>query len=171
MARPREYPACPRCRKNFTRRSQRQGVVEQVISLVYAYPFRCQLCAHRFYAIQWGVRFERYIPDRREHMRIPVQATAFFSSELVQGQGTVVNLSMRGCGLQTATRLQPGDVFGLKLEGLDGSSQIAIDAAVVRSFGEQEACFEVLRIHDTEREKLRRVIETLLPTGKEEQAP
>jgi len=170
MARPHKYPACPRCRKNFTRRSHRQGFVERIISLVYAYPFRCQLCAHRFHAILWGVRFERYRPDRREYRRIPVQAAAFFSNELVQGQGTVVNLSMRGCGLRTDIRLQPGDVLGLKLEGLDGLQQIAIDAAVVRSFGKQEACLEVLRIHDNEREKLRQVIETLLATGKEDQA-
>lgn len=170
MARPREYPTCPRCQKNLTRRSKRQGLVERVISLLYAYPFRCQLCAHRFLAIQWGARFERYTPDRREYVRIPIQAQAFFSSELVQGQGTVVNLSMRGCGLQTAIRLQPGEVLRLKLEGLDGFPQIAIDAAVVRSLVRQEAGLEVLRIHDSERGKLQRVIETLLKSRKEYKA-
>jgi len=144
--------------------------MEQILSLLYTYPFRCQLCAHRFHAIRWGTRFERYRPDRREYIRIPVQVAAVFFNEGVQGHGTVVNLSMHGCGIQTDIRLQPGDVLGLKLEGLAGLSQVTIDAAVVRSFGKQEACLETLRIHDNEREKLRRIIETLLTTSKEEQA-
>ena len=156
------YPQCPTCRKNFVRRSQRRGVIEHTISLVYIYPFRCQLCTSRFRAFQLGVRFERYTSDRREYVRIPIQVPVAFSGEQVQGQGTVVNLSMRGCAIETNARLHSGEVLCLRLDALNGYSQIVIEAAVVRSIVGNEVGLEVLRIQETERDKLRQVIETLL---------
>ncbi|MBI3809908.1 MAG: PilZ domain-containing protein [Nitrospirae bacterium] len=156
------YPQCPTCRKNFVRRSQRRGVIEHTISLVYIYPFRCQLCTRRFRAFQLGVRFERYTPDRREYVRIPIQVPVAFSWEQVQGQGTVVNLSMRDCAIETTARLHSGEVLCLRLDALNEYSRIVIEAAVVRSIVGNAVGLEVLRIQKTEREKLRQVIETLL---------
>ena len=157
-----EYPQCPTCRKNFVRRSHRRGVIEHAITLFYTYPFRCQLCTNRFYAFQWGARFERYAPDRREYVRIPIQVPVAFSGEQVQGQGTVVNLSMRGCALETNTQPRSGEVLGLRLDALNGCPRIVIEAAVVRSIVRNEVGLEVLRIQESEREKLRHVIEKLL---------
>ncbi len=156
------YPQCPTCRKNFVRRSQRQGVIEHTASLVYIYPFRCQLCTRRFRAFHLGARFERYTPDRREYVRIPIRLPVAFSGEQVQGQGTVVNLSMRGCALETNAPPHSGEVLCLRLDALNGIPRIEIEAAVVRSIVRNEVGLEVLRIQEAEREKLRQVIETLL---------
>lgn len=76
MERAREYPACPSCRTNVVRRSRRQGFLEQTISLLYVYPFRCRLCSYRFLALQWGARFERYTPDLKAHAGIPARVRA-----------------------------------------------------------------------------------------------
>jgi len=43
---------CPQCGTHFVRRSHRQGITERLWSLVAVYPFRCQVCAHRFKARQ-----------------------------------------------------------------------------------------------------------------------
>jgi hypothetical protein len=48
---------CPKCGKEPVRRSKRNGFMEQVLSLAYVYPFRCEQCDHRFWALQWRVRY------------------------------------------------------------------------------------------------------------------
>ncbi len=161
-----ENPQCPACRKNFVRRSQRRGVVERTLSLVYIYPFRCQLCTRRFHAFHLGARFKRYTPDRREYVRIPIRVPVAFSGEQVQGQGTVVNLSMRGCTIETDARPHSGEILCLRLDAVDGFSRIVIEAALVRSIVRNEVGLEVLRIQEAEREKLLQVIETLSPPAR-----
>jgi c-di-GMP-binding flagellar brake protein YcgR len=162
MARMRTFPECPRCQKSFVRWSKRRGAYEQAVSFLYFYPFRCQLCAHRFLTFQPGARATRYTPDRREYVRIPVHASAAFSGEQVQGKGTLVNLSMSGCAMQTNVLPRPGEVLWLRLDGWNGYPQVVIDAARVRTLEKQEVGLEVLRVQDGEKKKLQQVIETLL---------
>jgi hypothetical protein len=50
---------CPACGSTLVRRSHRIGLAEEMLSLVYVYPFRCRLCTHRFFSLQWGVRYYR----------------------------------------------------------------------------------------------------------------
>lgn len=57
---------CPKCDGTLARRSHRDGLVEQLISLMYVYPFRCQHCSHRFFALLWGIRYHRVPVDHRE---------------------------------------------------------------------------------------------------------
>ncbi len=68
--------SCPKCDGTLARRSHRDGLVEQLISLMYVYPFRCQLCSHRFFALQWGIRYHRVPVEHRDShprpARIPV---------------------------------------------------------------------------------------------------
>jgi predicted HAD superfamily Cof-like phosphohydrolase len=49
--------SCPRCGKSFVRRSGRKGLKERLLSLVYLYPFRCQVCANRFRAFQFRPQY------------------------------------------------------------------------------------------------------------------
>ena len=162
MAKMREFPECPRCQKGFVRRSKRRGVYEHAVSLLYFYPFRCQLCTHRFVALRWAARTARYTPDRREYVRIPAHASAAFSGEHVQGKGTLVNLSMSGCAMKTDVLPRTGEVLCLRLDQWNGYPQVVIDAARVRTMEKQEVGLEVLRIQNGERKKLQQVVETLL---------
>ena len=50
---------CPACGGTLARRAHRNGLAEKIFSVLYVYPFRCQFCAHRFLALQWGARYHR----------------------------------------------------------------------------------------------------------------
>lgn len=39
---------CPKCQGERIRRSRRRGVFEWLIRAVRLYPFRCDICDHRF---------------------------------------------------------------------------------------------------------------------------
>ena len=60
---------CTRCRKPFVKASRRQGLLDRLLSLAYAYPFRCQVCRYRFHLLQWGLRYIERDVDRREYER------------------------------------------------------------------------------------------------------
>ncbi len=156
-----DSPPCPRCRKPFTRRSQRRGLLERCISLVHIYPFRCQLCAHRFLAPHWGARFVKHRPDRRAYVRLSVRCPATFTGDAA-GAGTIANLSIQGCGIETDAVPPPGAILRLTMHETTGQPAIEVDVAVVRAVSPRlrQVGVEFLRMQDGEQEKLRRVIET-----------
>lgn len=57
--------SCPSCGRQLVRRSKRNGLIEKVVSLAYIYPFRCEECSHRFWALQLGMRYVKVVRDRR----------------------------------------------------------------------------------------------------------
>jgi len=72
---------CPECGGTLARRAHRHGLAEILVSVMYIYPFRCQLCAHRFRALQWGIRYHRIAQDSGDHRLVetPARAGQFFS--------------------------------------------------------------------------------------------
>ncbi len=158
-------PHCPNCRKNRVHQSRRQGLIEALWSLLCIYPFRCQLCAHRFLAFQWW--WHRFIShdDLREYVRFPVRFQVTFSGKQVAGAGTVVNLSQHGCAIETYTPIPPGELFHLKIYEPDGHPLYEIEAAAVvyivdrkyeRTIGVEFVC-----IQEREMQRLVGVIEDL----------
>ncbi len=67
---------CPECGGTLARRSHRSGLAEEMFSLIYLYPFRCQLCAHRFFALQWGVHYHRVPQHSGDHPLVETPAKA-----------------------------------------------------------------------------------------------
>ena len=63
---------CPNCSRQFVRRVSRRGVAESLLSVVYVYPFKCQICGFRFPMLRWGVRYVRVEVDHREYDRMPM---------------------------------------------------------------------------------------------------
>jgi hypothetical protein len=49
---------CPNCSSEYVTRASRAGL-ERLMSHFYIYPFRCQLCGHRFRLFQWRVTYRR----------------------------------------------------------------------------------------------------------------
>src|SRR2546428_650569 len=86
---------CPRCARAVVRRCPRVGVVERLLSLVYVYPYRCQLCTHRFRSLQWGVRYSRLTPERREFDRasVAVPVDVAFRDAVTRGMLTTISQS------------------------------------------------------------------------------
>jgi hypothetical protein len=39
---------CPRCQGTRLTRSRRRGPIEWLLRLIRVYPFRCDICGHRF---------------------------------------------------------------------------------------------------------------------------
>ena len=154
-------PHCPNCRKNRVHQSRRQGLSEALWSLLCIYPFRCQLCTHRFFAFQWWwSRFVNY-HGRREYVRIPVRFQLTFSGREVSGEGTVVNLSRKGCSMETDTPIPHGEILRLRIYERDGRPLFEIEVAVVRFIAEQSVGIEFVRIQEREMQRLVGVIEDL----------
>lgn len=155
-----KLPHCPQCKTNSVRRVARLGMLEILASLFYRYPFRCDRCKRRFYAMQWGYRYQK-IPERRVAPRFPVQFRATISCGEGQGEGTVVNLSVEGCAMMAFPPLPPGGVISLTFHGPDGEPLFEVQEARVRSLqGSQVGC-EFLRIPDEAVDNFRHLIKGL----------
>jgi len=151
------YPRCPECGKDFVRQSQRQGAFEHLLSVIRVYPFRCQVCTHRFRGLEWGEHSTQLI-DQREYERIPVRFAVSFSSDRIKGQGNLIELSMGGCSLQTETRLPPGEVLQLSFQASEQDAHIRVEAIVVRSVRPPTVGMEFLRVPSPQKEALRQVV-------------
>lgn len=127
----RSYPQCPKCRHNFVRRRPGSGIIEGSLGLCWMYPFRCQICTHRFKAIQRRNRDAGHPRDRREYERIQARCPVSFSWERGYGMGTVLDVSMGGCKLSSYSLLSEGTIIQAALETMGTRSPIMI-AAIVR---------------------------------------
>lgn len=99
---------CPKCGRHIVRRSHRIGVVERLLSAVYVYPFRCQLCGRRFRALQRGKRYVVQPAERREYERVGLRARAAVAGD----RGTTCGLHFARVGPEESIRLR-GVVAGL----------------------------------------------------------
>ncbi|HJV47810.1 MAG TPA: PilZ domain-containing protein [Geothrix sp.] len=155
-------PLCPKCFSDFVKRSRRTGLVEHLMSSFSIYPFRCQLCRHRFRLRQKGITYRRTDEDRREYERLAVNLAATFSLGTVRGLGQVMDLSMAGCALGTETRLGIGDILRLELQLPDRPDPIQIDTAILRSVHSNHARLEFLQFRSGHREALQAFVRELI---------
>ena len=133
-----------------------------LLSIFYVYPFKCQLCGHRFRFFQPGTRDHRVEEDRREYDRMEVKCPVTVSGENVRGDGMLLNISMAGCSFATAVELGIGMIVKLELLVVAGVSPVTVDAAVVRNVYQGSAGVEFLRWQASERERLQLFVRGLL---------
>lgn len=122
-----EMLKCPKCGTRLVRQSARRGLHELFLSTILIYPFRCQLCTHRFRTF---IGKPGHIP-RREYERIPVKCPvpfrSIFSKEpSTEAHGTVVNLSIRGCSIDSNVPLPKGARLRLKFLIADGEQPLRL---------------------------------------------
>ncbi len=153
---------CPKCGKDFVRRALRVGVVERLLSLCYLYPYRCQLCAHRFRLFEWGRRYDERTVDQRQYERIEVQISATFSMDQTSGTGLVNSLSLGGCALEVETQLSVGALLQLQLRVSGSDPPIEVEAAIVRSVRANTFGMEFLRLRSDEHYRLIHYVAGLL---------
>ena len=158
---------CPRCGKSFVRRSHRQGVIERLVSLVYVYPFRCQVCAYRFKLFQFGVRYAKHLIDRRQYERLPTHVPVMFAESVTpgeerRGKGVVTDIALGGCHLQTVVQLSEGTLLSLELQTAENAPAIAVEAAIVRSVRPTSVGLEFLRLNGSAQERLSQFVYQLL---------
>jgi hypothetical protein len=161
-ARQNDNIKCPHCRRNFVQRVSRAGWAEVLFSVFYVYPFRCQLCGHRFRFFERGARYVRVKKDRREYERVEINFPVTFSGEKISGEGMSVNISMGGCSFTTTADLATGMIVKLALQTQTSLRPVIVDAAIVVARKSDSAGVEFLRWRGTERERLQLFIRWLL---------
>ena len=160
-----ETPRCKRCGADFVRLSRQWGVIERLLSRVETYPFRCQSCAHRFFVRQVGQTY-RPESDKREYARVKAEFTLTFKGAQVEGKGRLVDLSIRGCSMETDQIPQRGDILQLTLKMPNARSPVDIEAAVVRFTQGIRIGMEFLRINEKSDKELREFVEERLARQK-----
>jgi hypothetical protein len=103
--------------------------------------------------------------DRREYQRFAVDFPATFTGEQDTGKGTVTTLSVRGCCIETETRLHHGAGVSLSLHLPGFHSPIEVEKAVVRAALGTRFGLEFVEIDPLDDEQLRSHIEMLIVTG------
>ena len=156
---------CAKCRKPFVKAVRRQGPVDKLMSLAYCYPFRCQVCRHRFRLMQWGLRYIEQDVDRRQYERRPVQISSRIEASGQDHEGTIVDLALGGCAIDTGATFPRGTVLKLLMDAFDLEPPLVVEAAVVRSAGGTRHNVEFLRIAEDEKQRLSQYILTLWLEG------
>jgi c-di-GMP-binding flagellar brake protein YcgR len=129
------------------------------------YPFRCQLCTHRFLAFLWHYGHN----PRREYERVPIQyqATLYPAGAQKPGEGTpgtILNLTVSGCLIETSAVIPQGTSLGLTIHVSDQFQPVQVEGAVVRSIKDKRMGLEFVKIAPEEETRLRVVIEANLLT-------
>lgn len=161
-------PHCPRCGQDIVQRVRRQGLLEYLLSIAYIYPFRCQVCFHRFRTFQWGVRYVKQAHEKRPHDRIATRFQITFSGNGIHGSGTVTLVSLGGCAIETDTSLASGQILQLQLKPSDRDPAVAVDAAVVRGIRSPIVGLQFLRFRREERERLSQLVRDLRATQQQQ---
>jgi len=154
-------PQCPSCQSIYVRRAHRVGMFEQVFSVFYAYPFRCQLCSARFTSFQWGVRYAGQ-EDLRQYERIGVRFPVLFSSARTTGKGVVTDVSVADCAMETSLPLKQGETLKLELYPKSGRPPIVVEKAVIRSIRQATIGVQFTEVSETDKARLNRLVGDLV---------
>jgi hypothetical protein len=77
--------------------------------------------------------------EQRKNLRFPVKFRSSFSSVgMVGGEGRVLDLSTRGCRIESSIDVQPGASLEIQIEVMEGNPPITIQAAIVRWSKEEQ---------------------------------
>jgi len=155
-------PNCPKCSRDYVKRVSRVGFKERLLSIIYVYPFRCQLCRYRFRVMQWRVNYVRVEEDRREYDRMPISFPVSFAGDNIDGNGSVADISMNGCSIQANAELTEGSITRMALQISNQSPPVNVEAAVVRTVRKDHIGIEFLRFEQKDRERLQLFIRGLL---------
>lgn len=100
--------------------------------------------------------------EQRKGPRFPVKFRSSFSSiAMVGGEGSLVDLSIRGCRIESPVDVQSGASLELHLEVVEGKHPIHIEAAVVRWSRGREFGIEFEVIAPTEWAHLQDVVKQI----------
>lgn len=137
-------------------------MLERLCSVFLFYPYRCQLCAHRFLARPEPKGHAHHREFERITVRFPTSFSASYLGSRVTGEGTLHSLSIRGCGLATTSPAEKGAFLRVLFSYAEHEAPIEVQVAVVRSVEEARMGLEFLGIKPEEEERLRYLMETLL---------
>ena len=128
------------------------------------YPFRCQLCTHRFTTFFGKLKTN----PRRNYDRVSVQYPAEVRpihdpSQHVVVEGTLSNLSLRGCRVRTDQRIPMGCQVMLEFHPAEYDDPIMVDGAIVRSRCAEGIGLRFSSLLRSEERRLSRILALRLP--------
>ncbi len=100
--------------------------------------------------------------DLRSSTRAAVTYPVRLSSDSKTGQGTVINLSVPGCAIETDLPVQPGDYLELLVMVPDQARPLTVGLAKVRWATQQKVGIEFIRVHRDDQSRIQRLIRRLL---------
>ena len=99
--------------------------------------------------------------EHRKHQRYQFQSEIWFSQQEMSEAGTVTNLSLGGCKVDSKASVYIGMYLTLQVSLPGHDSPLKFDQAVVRWANEQEFGLEFMTMRPEEEERLRDVVATL----------
>lgn len=77
--------------------------------------------------------------EQRQNPRFPVRFRSSFTSlNIVGGEGNIIDLSLRGCRVESQTEVRPGTSLEIRIETSEEEPPLNIQEAVVRWSRAQE---------------------------------
>ncbi len=155
---------CPKCGTPKTKLAPRQGVADRLLGALTIYPFRCQLCAHRFTTFLGTLKTN----PRRNYDRVSVEYPAQVRpirdpSQRVVVEGMLSNLSLRGCRVRTSQRIPMGCRVVLEFHPAEYDEPIMVEGAIVRSRCAEGIGLRFSSFLRSEERRLRRILDLRLP--------
>jgi c-di-GMP-binding flagellar brake protein YcgR len=139
-------------------------MADRLLGALTIYPFRCQLCAHRFTTFLGKLKAN----PRRNYDRVSVQYSAQVRpirdpSQRVVVEGTLCDLSLRGCRVRTTQRIPMGCQVMLEFYPAEYDDPIMVDGAIVRSRCAEGIGLRFSSLLRSEERRLSRILALRLP--------
>jgi hypothetical protein len=145
--------------------SRQWGLIESLLSRFEIYPFRCQSCGKRFFVRQVGQVYSSE-GDKREYSRVKAEFSLTFKVKDIEGRGRLIDLSLRGCAMESDQELKRGDVLQVTLKMPNARPPVEIETAVVRYSQGIRHGLEFLTIKEKCEKDLREFVEERLDRKK-----
>jgi hypothetical protein len=100
--------------------------------------------------------------DLRSSSRAAVTYPVRLSSDSMTGEGTMINLSVPGCAIETDLPVQPGEYLELLVMAPDQARPLAVGLAKVRWAMQQKVGIEFIRVRRDDQCRIQRLIRPLL---------
>ena len=148
---------CPQCESVLVERKFSRSLFDSFCSAFSFYPIQCQACQYRFR------RFAGRLGDRNAD-RIPVRIPVRFEWGEGRGEGTITDISVGGCALESNRELRPGLLLRLYIPvGTDEpANRTAQQLVCVRSVNGDRAGVKFLAYTPQEQLQLTETITTAI---------
>lgn len=161
-------PPCPKCKKYFTKRVAAEDATDLASTLNGLLSYRCQLCGELFRAFPPASRGSTTDapppPTRRHYVRVPVNfpVKMWPASQDQPLSGTITEIALGGCCVETAAALSPGTRVRLELSVHEGRTPLVIRQATVSTIRPNGVGLEFTNLQVEEHLLLGRIMEELL---------
>lgn len=100
--------------------------------------------------------------EQQQCPRFPVRfRSSFTSANVVGGEGSVIDLSIRGCRVDSRVTVMTGTILELRLHAAEHEPPIAVDQAIVRWSRNHQFGVEFMSLQPGEWARLQHIVKEL----------